>query len=385
MKSIWILAVQSLRLLARDKTSVIWMLIVPCLYIAIFGSAFRYQNDNTQAKADITVLNKDGGMLAERLIKSMKSENINIQIEEQTPEELPLRLLTIPENFTYRLLKGKKDTLTYQSRTDANIEAGMTAEMGVRKSAYRMLADLAELKVKNHKFDEKGFRMLDDRPSLVNVESSYAGIHETIPSEFEGQVPAQIVQFTLLILLIYAGSMLFEEKQKGLLRRTRIAPIRFIQIYLGKLLGAMLVGIIQIAILLVIGRFVFGVYLGKSIFALILLTLTYATSIGAMGLTLGFLIRNGEKLLGISIISGLGMAAFSGCWWPIEITPDWMQKAALFLPPGLALRAFHRLISFGNGFGDVLPYILGQAGFAIVFSLLFAFVFIKVRKTEQLV
>ncbi|NQT26330.1 ABC transporter permease [candidate division KSB1 bacterium] len=385
MKSIWTLALQSLRLLARDKTSVIWMLIVPCLYMVVFGSAFRHQNDNTQAKASLSVLNQDSGMLSERLIRSMESESLDIRFEEQPPEELPLRLLTIPKNFTNRLLKGKKDTLTYQSRTDANIEAGMAAEMGVRKSAYRMLADLAELKVKHRKIDEKGFQMLDDRPPLINLESSYAGVHETIPSGFEGQVPAQIVQFTLLILFIYAGSMLYEEKAKGLLRRTRLAPISFSQIYFGKLLGAIMVGVIQMTILLAVGRLGFGVYLGNSIPALILITLTFATSIGALGLILGFLIRNGEKLLGISIISGLGMAAFSGCWWPIEVTPDWMQKAALFLPSGLALKGFHRLISFGDGFNDVLPYILGQAGFAILFSLLFALIFKRLRKTEQLV
>lgn len=139
----------------------------------------------------------------------------------------------------------------------------------------------------------------------------------------------------------------------------------------------------QITILLFIGRFLFGVFLGRSIFVLILLTLTFATSIGAMGLILGFLIRNAEKLLGISIITGLAMAALSGCWWPIEITSGWMQKASLFLPPGLALRAFHRLISSGDGLGDVLPYILGQAGFAIAFSLLFAFIFTRIRKSEQ--
>jgi ABC-2 type transport system permease protein len=385
MKSIWILALQSLRLLVRDKTSVIWMLIVPCLYIAVFGSVFRYQNDQTQAKATLSVFNEDRGMLSERLIRSMESENIDMTLVEQVPEEMPNRLLTIPGDFTARLLNGKKDTLTYQSRTDANVEAGMTAEMAVRKSAYRMLADLAELRVSHHRINEQGFQMLDDRPPLVKVESGYAGFHQTIPAGFTGQVPAQIVQFTLLILFIYAGSMLFEEKQKGLLRRTRVAPVSFSQIYFGKLLGAILVGVVQIAILLAVGRLGFGVYLGNSIPALILVTLTFNTSIGAMGLCLGFLIRNGEKLLGISIICGLSMASLSGCWWPIEITPVWMQKAALFLPSGLALKGFHRLISFGDGFSDVLPYILGQAGFAVVFSLIFAYIFTRIRKTEQLV
>ena len=73
----------------------------------------------------------------------------------------------------------------------------------------------------------------------------------------------------------------------------------------------------------------------------------------------------------------------SGCWWPVEVTPGWMQKAALFLPSGLALKAFHRLISFGDGLKEVLPYILGEAVFAIVLSLIFAFILKKFNLTEQ--
>ena len=385
MKSILTLAIQVIRVLLKDKTSLIWMLIVPCIYIAVFGSAFRYSHDHTQARASLNVMNQDGGLLSDRLIKSMESENLNITFVEELPEDMPLRLLTIPEGLTANLMHGNKDTLTYQSRTDGNVEAGMTAELGVRKSTYRLLADIAELKLKRRKVNESEFQKLDDRPPIVSVDSKYAGKRKTVPSGFSGQVPAQVVQFTLLILFIYAGSLLFEERQKGLLRRVRVAPISFSQIYFGKLLGATLVGVIQIALLLVIGRFVFGVYIGKSILAIALLTITFAISIGALGLILGFLIHNGEKLIGISIISALALAAISGCWWPIEITPDWMQKTVLFLPSGLALRAFHRLMSFGDGFSDVIPYILGQAGFAVVFSLLFAYIFTRIRKAEQLV
>lgn len=385
MKSVWTLTVQVLRLLVRDRTSVIWMLIVPCLYIAVFGSAFRYQRDPSRYKATLTVVNRDGRQLAERLIRSLESENLELIVETLPPETAPVRMLTIPGHFSDRLMRGEKDTLFYQSRTDGDIEAGMTAEMAVRKSVFRTLADLAELRVKRLRWDESGFRKLDERDPLVHVKSAYAGVHETIPSGFTGQVPAQVVQFTLLIIFIYAGSALFEEKQKGLLRRIRTAPVGFVQLYFGKLLGAVLVGVIQMTLLFAVGRLGFGVDLGRSLPALALLTLTFATSVAALGLILGFLIRNGEKLLGVSIISALALAAFSGCWWPIEITPPWMQKAAMFLPSGLALRTLHRLISFGDGFWDVFPYILGQAAFAVGFSLAFAYIFTKIRKPEQLV
>ncbi|MFQ5739805.1 MAG: hypothetical protein ACE5JX_12400, partial [Acidobacteriota bacterium] len=38
-----------------------------------------------------------------------------------------------------------------------------------------------------------------------------------------------------------------------------------------------------------------------------------------------------------------------GCWWPIEITPGWMQTFSLFLPTGWAMDAMHKLVSFEAG------------------------------------
>lgn len=385
MKTVWTIASHTLRIMAKDKTSLIWMLIVPCLYILVFGSAFRHQSDPRQSRANLSVFNMDEGTLSGRLMNSLESENLNLTILDSLPEAPPLRLLTIPATFSERLKKGKRDTLMFKSQSDANVEAGLTAELAVRKAAYRLLADMVELKSRLLGFSQNGLEDLDARERLIRLETSYAGKHIIIPSGFTAQVPAQIVQFTLLILFIFSGSMLFEEKKNGLLRRTRVAPVSFLQLYLGKLAGAILVGLTQMTVLLLVGRFAFGVFYGNSLPGLVLLAITFATAVGAMGLILGFLVRNGEKLVGIAIISALAMSAFSGCWWPVEVTPAWMQNLALFLPSGLALKAFHRLISYGDGFRQVLPYILGEAGFAVVFSLIFALILVRYKKSEQLV
>ncbi len=385
MKSIWTIAIMSLRLLTREKSTLIWMLIVPVIYIFIFGNVFSGRHDPMQVKADLSVLSLDQGELTGRLIQSLQSENLNVYQLDSIPENPHNRILIIPEGFSASMRKGKKDSLVFSKRADANAEAAMTAEMAIRKAAYRLIADMTELKVKQKSLERAELEKLDERMPLISIDSGYAGKHKIIPAGFSAQVPAQVVQFTLLILFIYVSGSLFEEKRLGLLRRIRVAPIGIMHIYLGKLLGAVFVGLWQIGILLAIGRFCFGVYLGQSWTALFLLAVTYATSIAAMSLILGFIIKNAEKLSGISIISALALSAFSGCWWPIEITPGWMQTAATFLPPGLALKTFHRIISYGDSFSQVIPYLLGQAGFAVLFSLLFGLILVRYTKNEQFV
>ena len=49
------------------------------------------------------------------------------------------------------------------------------------------------------------------------------------------------------------------------------------------------------------------------------------------------------------------LAPLGGCWWPIEVTPPWMQHAALLLPTGWAMDGLHKLISYGAAPASVAP------------------------------
>jgi ABC-2 type transport system permease protein len=66
------------------------------------------------------------------------------------------------------------------------------------------------------------------------------------------------------------------------------------------------------------------------------------------------------------------MAAFGGCWWPIEVVSKPLKTVALFFPTGWAMRALHGLISFGQNLGEVAPNLLALAVFAAVFGTLAA-------------
>ena len=49
------------------------------------------------------------------------------------------------------------------------------------------------------------------------------------------------------------------------------------------------------------------------------------------------------------------LAALGGCWWPIEVTPDWMQGLQKLMPTGWTMDALHKLISFQSGAASALP------------------------------
>jgi len=370
MKTIWAISRQNLLLLRHDRSAVLWMIIMPLLYIFVFGNAFKGGNDPSKSRAYLAIYSQDNGILKERLLQSLVSENISLDTLSAIPEKPPIRYLTIPDSFTSNILASRPVTLTLTYRSDANVEGKMTAVMAVRKAYFRLLADLADLNVHDQKINRNNFVRLDRREPLIKVKKEFAGRAKIIPTGFNHQIPANIVMFTMLVVFLYAGHSLIDEKRAGLLRRIRIAPVSYEQLFLGKLSGITLVGLIQVGILLFFGRVLFAVQYGNAPVALLLLVILFSVAIAALALCLGLLIKNEEKLVGLSIALALLLAALSGCWFPLEIAPRWLNALANFLPSGLAMKAFHRLISFGYGFDGVWTYLAGLAGFSLFFIFL---------------
>ena len=371
MRTIGLIALQHLRHLKYDRTSIVWMFLVPLVYIFVFGNAFKNSYDPTKSKANLSIYNQDTGFLSQRLFDGIASENIKIDTLTAMPEDKPSRLLVIPPHFSDSLLAAKTVVLNYYKKSGLSLEASQTAELSIKKSMYRLLADMTELNLNNKRIKLSALKRLDKKKPVLTLNSQYAGEYQAPPDGFYQQVPANIVQFSLLILLMFAGGSVLQERRDGVLRRIYVSPISLGQLYWGKMAGVLGVGMLQVSLLLIVGRFLFGIHYGQAIPALLLLLAVYCLTVASISLCFGFLIKSHEKLIGVCIITGLSMAALSGCWWPIEIAPPWMQKLALALPSGMALNGMHQLISFGKSGMAVLPNILGLLVITTAFSLIF--------------
>ena len=66
------------------------------------------------------------------------------------------------------------------------------------------------------------------------------------------------------------------------------------------------------------------------------------------------------------------MAALGGCWWPMEVVPDFAKMIGSVIPTAWAMSALHQLISFGGGLQQITTELLLLAGFAVVSTVLAA-------------
>jgi ABC-type multidrug transport system permease subunit len=103
-----------------------------------------------------------------------------------------------------------------------------------------------------------------------------------------------------------------------------------------------------------------------------LVLLAWAAFNASLGFLLGNVARTPAQMAGVGVIATMVLAALGGCWWPIEITPTWMQFLQKLLPTGWTMDALHKLISFQDGAVAAVPHVaallmaaLIVAGFAV--------------------
>ena len=106
--------------------------------------------------------------------------------------------------------------------------------------------------------------------------------------------------------------------------------------------------------------------------ARLVILLSYAVAVAPLGVALGAFFHDPDHAANVGVLITLAMAAFGGCWWPLEVVSEPLQKVALLLPTGWAMTALHDVISFGRGLAEVTTSLLVLLGFAVAFTVVAA-------------
>ena len=193
-----------------------------------------------------------------------------------------------------------------------------------------------------------------------------------MPSGFNFSLPGNLVMYLMMNLMIFGGASMAAERRNGVIRRLMVHPVTNLELVMGKIYGLMLLGAVQIIFFLAVGKFAMGVNLGANLPAVALTLLILGWVGSSLGVLVGSLLAAEDRVSALCVLVSLLMGALGGCWWPLEIAPPALQKVALCLPTGWALKALHQLISFGSGFDAVLLPLAVLAGFGAAANLLAA-------------
>lgn len=364
------IGVNDLKLFLRDKSSYIWLLVMPLAFAYFMGFAMGDGSDPRNARPSILIVNDDDGFLSELFLEALGDQGLRPVSEENA--ENAARGLTIPGDFSEKILSKEKTVFDFFRIEGKADEQSFLAQVIVMRAVVAFNGYLVEYAMDNGSeatLTEDGLRSVMVEPNPVVLDARFAG-KKPIPVGYNLSLPGNLVMYLMVNLMVFGGAGIASERRLGVLRRLSINPITKAELLAGKLFGLMLLACVQIGVFLVLGQFAFGVNVGDNLFGIVLTLLLFSWVASSAGLLIGFAFKAEEKIIGLSLMIALPMAALGGCWWPLEIVSETLQKVALAFPTRWALDALHQLITFGGDLSNVWGHLGVLVGFGLAVNLL---------------
>jgi ABC-type multidrug transport system permease subunit len=350
----------------RQRETLLWVFAMPLLFFYFIGTVTGGFGGGDPDRPDPLALRTDAprGVVLDAIIARLTAAGFRVErpATAQGFAGYPRRLV-IPA-FTDESVRAGTQVQATLELSDDNI-AGSLDQFRVARALYTVVGDLAVLKSAGRAVTGEAVAALAATPRRISVAVTAAGTREEPPAGFAQAVPGTMVMFTMLILLTSGAIMLVVERQQGLLRRLASTPITPVAIVAGKWTSRMALGLVQIAFAMLVGSILFDVDWGSALPMVATVLAGWASFNASFALLLGNIARTQPQMAGIGVMTTMVLAALGGCWWPIEITPEWMQSLALVLPTGWTMDALHKLVNFGYGADAALAHVTALAASAI--------------------
>ena len=386
------------------------LLITPIIMTVLIGLVNGGAFGGASATRLLDVINQDGSQASLQFLDTVRNANPNLvlcpmdnnqdnicglvatnsltesQALDRVANTTSIALLVIPANFSESLTAQTPVTITIHS-TDSfgaaqfavqAIQAALSQVNGAAVASQvglavidrleeQPLTDQQVLQIKNELYQ----RSLDlEKSKMVSIDYSLSGsaqsptMGESLQQGLGQSVPGMGSMFVMMT--IFGGmAALIVERHQWTLQRLAVMPLSRHVLLAGKILARFCLGLLQFTVVFVVGAFL-GMNFGEDPLALLLLVIVYTLSITAISFAIGSGLKNATQASGLSLLLTLTLAPLGGAWWPLQITPGFMQIIGHISPVAWAMDGFTALTYNGGHLADILIPITVLLGMTLV-------------------
>lgn len=344
---LWAIVLKEFVQMKRDRVTFGMMVGIPLMQLMLFGFAI-----NADPKHLPTAIRAaDQGPFARTLVSALRTSGYFELVREAGTEEEARGLLqrgdvqfviNIPEDFSRRLLRGEQPTLLIEA------DATDPAATGPALSAVRALADRALNR------DLTGpLEKLRAKAGPVNFQ-----IHAHYNPENITQynvVPGLMGVVLTMTMVVITALAITRERERGTMENLLATPVRPVEVMVGKILPYIAVGYIQVTLILLAARFIFGVPLVGNLLLVYAVALLFIAANLAVGITFSTLAKNQLQAVQMAFFFFLPSILLSGFMFPFRGMPVWAQWVGSVLPNTHFLRIVRGILLKGNGIAEIGP------------------------------
>jgi ABC-2 type transport system permease protein len=360
------------------------LLVLPIIFSTLLG-IFSGSN-----QAPVRMLWTAPNTPLARQLHDILAEKITLEIADRRAQNLVARnerdiWVRLPEDFDASIKTAKKVKL--EISTSPGNPRSADGEIAVQSAMSRLLAPYAaqfavqsqnktqNLEALQTDAAKRASVLLNDKLFEVSVEQIRANASSST-AEASGSsqtAPGMTLMFALLFGA-QTGLALQRERSGGTLARLFAAPVGWGAVMFGKLLGNAFILVLQLFAMIAFSSLALGVHWG-SILALLPPVLAFGFMASSFGGLTAALTRTSAQLTSFSTLAVTVTSALGGLWWPLDVTPVWMQTLAKILPTYWGMNALQDVILRGASFSSILPSTAILIGFGFLFLLVGSRVF----------
>lgn len=329
----------------RDKATFSMLLSVPLMEILLFGYAINADPKHLPT----LVVDADQSVMSRSLVSTLEvSGYFDITNRHATEDEARSALangaaqfvVNIPVDFSRRVARGECPQVLIEA--DATDPSATSAAIGALSGlAARAIDEDLRGPLAGLKQGSAPYELLVHRRYNEENESAFS----VVPG-----ILGVVLSSTMIMMTSIAMT---RERERGTLESLLVAPIRPLEMMLGKISPYLLIGFGQILVIMTAARVLFHVPMLGSMLLLFMVCVVFICANLALGFIFSSIAKNQMQANQASSGFLLPSIILSGFMFPYRGMPEWAQWLGEVLPVTHFLRIVRGILLKGNTLGDV--------------------------------
>jgi ABC-2 type transport system permease protein len=342
----------------RDRLTFGMIVGVPIIQLILFGFAINTDPKGLPAAAVIN----DESPFSRTLVRSLENSQyfrFDRRITSEAEADRLLKrgdvqfVLVIPADFSRKLQRGERPQLLLAADATDPAATGnalaavtqvlkqtMDRELTGPLAVLRATDQPVDLRVQR-RFNPEGITRYNIVPGLMGV----------------------ILTMTMIMMTSLAMT---RERERGTMENLLATPVRPAEVMVGKIAPFVIVGYLQVTLILVAAKLIFGVPVVGSLMLLSLALIVFIAANLSVGFTFSTIARNQLQAMQMTFFFFLPSILLSGFMFPFRGMPEWAQVLGEVLPLTHFLRIVRGVLLKGNGFAEIAPELWPIGLFMIV-------------------
>ncbi|GAC13004.1 ABC transporter permease [Aliiglaciecola lipolytica] len=337
--------------LKRDKMTFGMVIMIPLVQLILFGYAI-----NTNIRhIPVAVVDNSQTTLSRVLIQTVSATQVvkfteqftELRNAQKAMERTEVRaILIIPKDVSQRL--ARSPSIGFSLPASSNEETSRPLAQWVVDGSDTMIASAIK-SLRNMPLVELLRQPANRSTPTFEVTLFYNPEQRTAVNI----VPGLLGIILTMTMIMFTSAAIVRESEQGNMEMLITTPIKPLELMLGKIIPYIFIGLIQVAIILGLGHWVFNVPINGGLLSLFGVTILFIAASLTLGLVISTIATNQLQAMQMTVFVLLPSILLSGFMFPYEGMPETAQLIAELLPATHFMRLIRGVVLKDVAFTDM--------------------------------